>query len=697
MDIKVRPPINVFRALARGGVRMVTQDKRQPVFAGFDAFAAGFKNLLDRARGLAFEVGKGVQLRPEGLNSVLTEAVRMAGELNDDLISFKLELEGPKLRLTPQTWSGREAARLELQGYRATTNALFQMDTALSQGGMTPEEAEKVAAGIIHKHFKASAFKAYDVAADGSVRISHLFTWQEGELVKLYRGDAGLKSHFSDWVPPENYIGEAMFEIVDGGKAFILVNDPGQDERCRRRVGEEDVQFESKPFALIGERNASGRITRVYKVDWETPEELLTYSELAFQGGFARLQDIKQQLILQSETQAMDEIFTIAATEPNVDRALETTSVRIAELFEDDGRGVLADRVTIMLHDPAADLLATRVIWTKKGPQRVFYFAGRGDHGIARKIFDRGGTGPLYLATTTEWREKGVEWLRKGEGSLIANVLAVGPNKYGIIMVSSETPNAFTQDHVRMLGEVSRRVGPAFERIVKGMSTINLDATFGQQFGLNIYNKPYYFARLEAGIQVAKREDQPLSVIYLDFDFFKPLNEAWGNHDEVDHVLAATFRNILAKLREGELYRVGGEEIAIRLNVPLREAEIIANRLREAVDQPITVTINYRERKEAARSMKAIMERLEAGRRAQNKPDDEDHKFWNSGIENVEVVPGRNGEWQLSVTVHKTVSIGVAEYRSGDTGESLNGRAEICQAEAKNTGRNRVVVQTDRT
>lgn len=682
--MRVRPSINVISALAGKGIRVVTQESPQAVFAGITRFTEGFKALLNRAHGLAFEVASGVRLGPDDLSQVLRRGIELAEQMDRDLISLRLELGPSGVEVSPQTWSGQNAARLALQSFQATTHALFEMDRVFAQENLLPEEAEMGAAGIIFRYFKPRAIKAYDVAADGSVRLSHLYSLQEDILVKTNRHE-GLSSHFIDWVPPERYAGEAMFEVIDKGTPFILVRAPGEDKRCCKSIGNERVQFESKPFALIGERNASGQVTRVYKVDWETPEELLTYSELAFKGCFARLENIKQKLALETEAQTTDEIYTVAANEPDVDKALGITSTRIAELFEVDGRGILADRVTIMLYDPSADLLATRVVWAKGVIQQPLYFTGKGDRGIARRLFDRGQTEPLYLGTLSEWREEGTQWQQDGKGSLISAVLSVGKNKSGIIMVSSMAENAFTQDQVRVLGEVSRRVGPAFERIVKGMETANLHQKFGPPFGLKIYNAPYLSARLAAGIQLAKRESGPLSVIFMDIDHFKPTNEAWGNHGEVDQLLAAIFRSMLAELRDGEFYLVGGEEFVVRMNAPLREAVAVAKRLRAAVDRPITVKIPYDTRLAAAAAMAQIQTRLESN----------NSKYANSGIKEVEVAHGRNGEWLLVVTAHKTISVGVSAFRSDDNAKTLLDRAEACQVTAKNSGRNNVVVQSD--
>jgi len=98
------------------------------------------------------------------------------------------------------------------------------------------------------------------------------------------------------------------------------------------------------------------------------------------------------------------------------------------------------------------------------------------------------------------------------------------------------------------------------------------------------------------------RGEQPMSLLLLDLDHFKQINDRHG-HLAGDQVLA----NVSKVLREqvgdhGELGRLGGEEFAVLLpNMALAEAAEWAERLRAAVERraidpgPITVSIGVAE------------------------------------------------------------------------------------------------------
>jgi diguanylate cyclase (GGDEF)-like protein/PAS domain S-box-containing protein len=100
-------------------------------------------------------------------------------------------------------------------------------------------------------------------------------------------------------------------------------------------------------------------------------------------------------------------------------------------------------------------------------------------------------------------------------------------------------------------------------------------------------------------LQVFEREQrrwqddhQPLSLILLDIDHFKAVNDAHG-HPTGDVVLKQLAHVCSALLRPSDLFaRLGGEEFAALLpNTPLLEAVAIADRLREAVES-MAVVVN---------------------------------------------------------------------------------------------------------
>lgn len=82
----------------------------------------------------------------------------------------------------------------------------------------------------------------------------------------------------------------------------------------------------------------------------------------------------------------------------------------------------------------------------------------------------------------------------------------------------------------------------------------------------------------------ANRDGSPLSVLFVDLDKFKPVNDTYG-HEMGDAVLKKIVSLIKPICRrKGEFYRRGGDEFVVVLpNYDVREAQAIAERLREAV------------------------------------------------------------------------------------------------------------------
>ena len=100
-----------------------------------------------------------------------------------------------------------------------------------------------------------------------------------------------------------------------------------------------------------------------------------------------------------------------------------------------------------------------------------------------------------------------------------------------------------------------------------------------------IANRRCFDQTLEAEWHRAMRTHQPLSLMMIDLDYFKNLNDTYG-HPYGDRCLidvAAALRSMAA--RSGDLVaRYGGEEFAAILPVTSREdAEAIATRMQEAV------------------------------------------------------------------------------------------------------------------
>jgi two-component system cell cycle response regulator len=104
------------------------------------------------------------------------------------------------------------------------------------------------------------------------------------------------------------------------------------------------------------------------------------------------------------------------------------------------------------------------------------------------------------------------------------------------------------------------------------------------------FNRRHFGERLEAELAYAKRHAAELSLLLLDIDYFKKINDQYG-HLEGDRVLRALTHACSLSLRtEDVLARYGGEEFAVLLRgVPLDGAVRAAERLRRSISEQVFV------------------------------------------------------------------------------------------------------------
>lgn len=156
-----------------------------------------------------------------------------------------------------------------------------------------------------------------------------------------------------------------------------------------------------------------------------------------------------------------------------------------------------------------------------------------------------------------------------------------------------------------------------------------------------LYNVRYFQSRLSEEVASSKRHKTPLSLIIYDIDHFKQVNDQYG-HQVGDKMLVAISDKASKKLRSSEVVaRVGGEEFSVILPFcATKHAIQTAERLREAISH-VSVNVNDQ------------------------------------------------------LTVSRTISLGVASLQKGESCDSLYRRADNALYQAKNSGRNKVCIDTD--
>ena len=97
---------------------------------------------------------------------------------------------------------------------------------------------------------------------------------------------------------------------------------------------------------------------------------------------------------------------------------------------------------------------------------------------------------------------------------------------------------------------------------------------------------------LDLEVELARRHGSPLSIILIDVDRFKVINDSYG-HVAGDYALKALSDAIVTCARDSDIvFRFGGEEFVIVLsNTDLDGATLLAERFREAV-QDLSIDFN---------------------------------------------------------------------------------------------------------
>jgi diguanylate cyclase (GGDEF)-like protein len=284
-------------------------------------------------------------------------------------------------------------------------------------------------------------------------------------------------------------------------------------------------------------------------------------------------------------------------TKETLHRANEELALRADELAALDsiGREINAsldlNRVFETIHRQIARLLdaptfSVTLLGKDTGELRHAYLV-RGGEMQSGSGFPLGG-GPL------SWAIKSGRALRVDEGnqtpdageldptarSLLAIPLKRPDNEVmGVLAVASPRPRSYTPRHESMLSSIALHAAIAIENArYYEMATIDQ--------GTGLFVKEYMMQRSEDELSRARRYGRPFSIMMLDLDGFKQINDQYG-HPAGDLFLRKVGEAIKISLRSIDIpSRYGGEEFAVLLpETDHAEAIVIAERIRRQVSE----------------------------------------------------------------------------------------------------------------
>lgn len=231
---------------------------------------------------------------------------------------------------------------------------------------------------------------------------------------------------------------------------------------------------------------------------------------------------------------------------------------------------------------------------------------------------------PVYVLVGQSYEEMVWAWAQGASTQILMGLL--------IVLQALATSLILLRrfDMMQELKALSVRLKTSNRELVEANAQIERQSFQDQLTGA--WNRRFADLRLREALAKSEREGRPFSLLLMDIDHFKSINDRWG-HQVGDMVLSEFVESIQKRLRVNDLlFRWGGEEFMLLLEgSEIEAASILAEQLRRSLEL---------------------------------------HGFPTVG--------------QL------TVSIGVAQFRRSESLHELMRRTDMALYSAKHAGRNRV-------
>ena len=297
--------------------------------------------------------------------------------------------------------------------------------------------------------------------------------------------------------------------------------------------------------------------------------------------------------------------------------------------------GIIAEKVLDLLHGLLEPLEATIFVREEDKPRMVpfAHYAG-GKVLTGRRILTR--TIPDF--DPAQFESHSVICRVHGREFHAIVPLKVQDEVHGVLLLvfptdarpAEQQMAAFNRTYRPMLLEISHHISLA-------VKTKHLHTKAVVDGLTRLYSRSHFNTQLQAAVELGQRASEPFSLILIDIDHFKSVNDTHG-HATGDVILTRVAKRIQTSLRKYDTaYRYGGEELAVILpRTQMKQAAGTAERLRA-----ITEAQKFR---------------------------------------------GADGK-----LIKVTVSLGVAQFGPTDTAEVIFSRADQSLYRAKEQGRNCVV------
>lgn len=350
-----------------------------------------------------------------------------------------------------------------------------------------------------------------------------------------------------------------------------------------------------------------------------TQEELRLKAALA-----AKTQEVETRL---AERRLLFEILRVGASSTDLEETIRTIGERLAPVLR-------LREFALLLRTPDGKFVV-RAAQGFADPSQVLGRTITPGEGVAGEVARARRT--LVISDVTHEPEYLAFWNQAAREGSFAAVPIHGPKELlGMLALTRPPGDPLSEAEIRLLDAIADQAALAI-RHAQLFEELRELSTHDELTGLA--NRRLLTSQVEREVDRARRFNQPFSVLAIDIDHFKLLNDRCG-HPVGDQALRAVAEVLRTQVRKVDtVARSGGEEFVIVLpKTDVSEAGQAAEKLRQAI----------------ARTP----------------------------------MPGGAGQPEGRLTI----SVGVAELAGADDGSTLLARADEALYQAKQAGRNRVAL-----
>ncbi len=171
------------------------------------------------------------------------------------------------------------------------------------------------------------------------------------------------------------------------------------------------------------------------------------------------------------------------------------------------------------------------------------------------------------------------------QGNWLGIPLMAQGNVLGAIIISAEQPESYSKKDIKLMGFVAEQITSTIER-KEYEHKLHHMASHDWLTGLP--NRLLFNDRLDVAIKRAKRLNEKLSLLFMDLDGFKEVNDTLG-HSKGDLLLSKAATRLKSCVRESDtVARMGGDEFTVLLTEINEQSaiDIVLDKIRKAFKMP---------------------------------------------------------------------------------------------------------------